>query len=93
VAIFAGMDELLKQIESRKSEIENEAVVDPKSLEEFRIKYLGTKGIVKSIMGEMKNVAPENKKAAGQLLNEFKLFISYFLVNFRNIYVFNEEIM
>jgi phenylalanyl-tRNA synthetase alpha chain len=25
-------------------------------------------------MGEMKNVAPENKKAAGQLLNEFKLF-------------------
>ena len=25
-------------------------------------------------MGEMKNVAPENKKEAGQLLNEFKLF-------------------
>lgn len=42
--------------------------------ESFRIKYLGTKGLVKSIMGEMKSVAAENKKEAGQLLNEFKVF-------------------
>lgn len=42
--------------------------------ETFRIKYLGTKGLVKALMGEMKNVAAENKKEAGQLLNEFKLF-------------------
>jgi phenylalanyl-tRNA synthetase alpha chain len=75
VANFAGMDELIRQIGNIKSEIENEAVVDAKSLEEFRIKYLGTKGILKSIMGEMKNVALENKKAAGQFLNEFKLFV------------------
>ena len=69
------MDELAKQIENRKEEIENESVSDSKSLEDFRIKYLGTKGIVKTVMGEMKDVAPENKKAAGQLLNEFKLFV------------------
>ena len=43
-------------------------------LEAFRIKYLGTKGLVKTIMGEMKHVAPENKKEAGQLLNEFKIY-------------------
>lgn len=43
--------------------------------ETFRIKWLGSKGLVKTIMGEMKNVAPENKKDAGQLLNEFKLFV------------------
>ena len=42
--------------------------------EVFRIKYLGSKGEVKAIMGEMKNVAAENKKEAGQLLNEFKMF-------------------
>lgn len=42
--------------------------------ETFRIRYLGTKGLVKALMGEMKNVAAENKKEAGQLLNEFKLF-------------------
>jgi phenylalanyl-tRNA synthetase alpha chain len=65
------MEDLVKQIEALKQDInaftENDAEV-------FRIKYLGTKGLVKAIMGEMKNVAAENKKEAGQLLNEFKLF-------------------
>ena len=42
--------------------------------EAFRIKFLGTKGIVKSIMGEMKNVPNEQKKEFGQLLNSFKTF-------------------
>ncbi len=40
----------------------------------FRIKYLGTKGLVKEVMGEMKNVAAEKKREFGQLLNEFKLY-------------------
>ena len=31
----------------------------------FRIKYLGTKGLVKTMMGEMKNVAPKIKKKQG----------------------------
>ena len=42
--------------------------------EAFRIKYLGTKGLVKGVMGEMKNVAEDKKREFGQLLNEFKLF-------------------
>ena len=45
-----------------------------KRLEEFRIKWLGTKGLVKTIMGEMKNVPNEKKKEFGQILNEFKQF-------------------
>ena len=69
------MEELLKQIEDHKKEIIAFAATDEKQVEDFRIKYLGTKGIVKAIMGEMKNVAVENKKEAGQLLNEFKLFV------------------
>lgn len=69
------MEQLLKQIEDHKKEVNEFPVNDEKQVEEFRIKYLGTKGIVKAIMGEMKNVAPENKKEAGQLLNEFKLFV------------------
>lgn len=69
------MEELLKQITDYKSEIESFVAADDKQVEEFRIKYLGTKGLVKSIMGEMKNVAVENKKEAGQLLNEFKIFV------------------
>jgi phenylalanyl-tRNA synthetase alpha chain len=69
------MDKLLKQIEEYKKEVETFSATGPKEVEEFRIKYLGTKGIVKAIMGEMKNVAVENKKEAGQLLNEFKIFV------------------
>jgi phenylalanyl-tRNA synthetase alpha chain len=69
------MNELILQIENYKIEIEAFTAIDEKQVEEFRIKYLGTKGIVKAIMGEMKNVAPENKKEAGQLLNDFKLFV------------------
>jgi len=65
------MEELVKQIVTLKEEI---AAWNGGDAETFRIKYLGTKGLVKTIMGEMKNVAPENKKEAGQLLNEFKLF-------------------
>ncbi len=66
------MEQLLQQIDSYKKEI---TAWQDGDAEVFRIKYLGTKGLVKTIMGEMKNVAPENKKAAGQLLNEFKLFV------------------
>jgi phenylalanyl-tRNA synthetase alpha chain len=69
------MDQLLKQIEENKKEIAAFPAPDAKAVEEFRIKYLGSKGLVKTIMGEMKNVPPEKKKEAGQLLNEFKLFV------------------
>ena len=66
------MDQLLSQIGNYKKEI---AAFPDGDAEAFRIKYLGSKGLVKSIMGEMKNIAPENKKATGQLLNEFKVFV------------------
>ncbi len=68
------MEELLQQIENYKSEIETYAAADEKAVEEFRIKWLGTKGLVKHLMGEMKNVPNERKKEFGQILNEFKQF-------------------
>jgi phenylalanyl-tRNA synthetase alpha chain len=68
------MEQLLEQIETYKKEIEGFAAADAKAIEEFRIKYLGTKGIVKAIMGEMKNVPVDKKKEFGQVLNDFKLF-------------------
>ena len=65
------MEQLVNQIAALKEEI---TAFNGGDAENFRIKYLGTKGLVKAVMGEMKNVAAENKKEAGQLLNEFKLF-------------------
>ena len=68
------MQNLSAQVEQYKNEISAATAAGKDELEAFRIKYLGTKGLVKTIMSEMKNVAPDNKKEAGQLLNEFKLF-------------------
>jgi phenylalanyl-tRNA synthetase alpha chain len=68
------MEQLQKQIEEFIREISDFSANDEKQVEEFRIKWLGTKGIVKNTMGELKNVDPAQKKEAGQLLNEFKQF-------------------
>ena len=67
------MDKLLPQIEEYKKEIGKFSATDAKSVEEFRIKWLGTKGIVKGLMGEMKNVPNEQKREFGQVMNDFKL--------------------
>ncbi len=64
----------MQQIEAYKLEIAGFEAATPDAAEEFRIKYLGTKGLVKAIMGEMKNVPNERKKEFGQVLNDFKLF-------------------
>jgi phenylalanyl-tRNA synthetase alpha chain len=68
------MEQLLHQIDEYRKEIFAFSAADAKAVEEFRIKWLGTKGLVKTIMGEIKNVPIEKKKEAGQLLNEFKQF-------------------
>ena len=69
------MDELLQQIESYKKEVSSFSATHAKAVEEFRIKWLGTKGLVKNLMSEMKNVPAEKKKEFGQLMNEFKLLV------------------
>ncbi len=68
------MEQLLQQIESYKTEISAFEASTADAVENFRIKWLGTKGLVKAIMGEMKNVPNDRKKEFGQILNEFKLF-------------------
>ncbi len=68
------MNELLQQIEAYKKEIIDYNAEDANAAEKFRIKYLGTKGLVKTVMGEMRNVGNENKREFGQILNEFKIF-------------------
>lgn len=68
------MEQLLQQIETYRKEIENYKGADAQAVEKFRIKYLGTKGIIKNLMTEMKNVPADKKKEFGQILNEFKTF-------------------
>ena len=68
------MEQLLQQIEEVKQEMTAFKAENEEQAEAFRIKFLGTKGIVKAIMGEMKQVPVEQKKEFGQLLNSFKTF-------------------
>ncbi len=75
VVTFANMEQLIQKIEQYKSEIKDSVVQSKDELEAFRIKYLGSKGLVKTIMSEMKTVAADKKREAGQLLNEFKVFV------------------
>jgi len=66
------MEQLLEQIAGYRREVENFQISDARQLEEFRIKFLGSKGLTKSLFAEMKNVPNEKKKEFGQVLNEFK---------------------
>src|SRR5690349_6962976 len=68
------MEALVQQIEDYKQEMTAYEAATAEAAEVFRIKYLGTKGIIKAVMGEIKNVPNEQKKAFGQILNEFKQF-------------------
>jgi phenylalanyl-tRNA synthetase alpha chain len=66
------MDAILAQIEAHKEEIRTFETTDPELLEAFRIKFLGTKGLVKALMGEMKNVPADRRRDFGQVMNAFK---------------------
>jgi phenylalanyl-tRNA synthetase alpha chain len=66
------MDSIEEQITGWRKEIETFSPEDAAALEAYRIRFLGTKGIVKGLFAEMKNQPNEKKKAFGKVLNDFK---------------------
>lgn len=66
------MDEIKGRIAAYTKEIAETSISNKEDLEQFRIKFLGSKGIVKNFFGEMKQVPAENKKEFGLILNAFK---------------------
>lgn len=54
------------------AEIINAAPGNADELEQFRIKYLGTKGVLKELFGAMGTLPNERKKEYGQLMNSLK---------------------
>ena len=49
---------------------------DEASLDSLRIKYIGRKGLVANLFSGMKDVLPDDRPLAGQLLNELKVEIN-----------------
>ncbi len=68
------MEELLQKLDSYRKEIIGTEIIGAEAAETYRIRFLGTKGIVKNLFQEMKNVPADKKKEFGQILNEFKQF-------------------
>ena len=60
------------QIDQYTEEINAFAPKNPEELEIFRIKFLGTKGIIKDLFEQFKNTSPEEKRTLGKVLNRFK---------------------
>ncbi|MEO6135387.1 MAG: phenylalanine--tRNA ligase subunit alpha [Ginsengibacter sp.] len=68
------MENLLQRVENLKNEISSFVSEDNNPSEVFRIQFLGSNGSIKAIMGEMRQVSPENKKEMGKVLNDLKIF-------------------
>jgi phenylalanyl-tRNA synthetase alpha chain len=58
-------EELIDNVRTFTASTQNE-------VEAFRIKYLGTKGLLKELFAEFKNVAPASRKEFGRSLNSLK---------------------
>ncbi|MBX7043887.1 MAG: phenylalanine--tRNA ligase subunit alpha [Ignavibacteria bacterium] len=65
---------MIEKIESIKSEALNEAALikNVDTLEQFRIKFLGRKGLVHELFEGFKDVPPQEKGRTGKALNELK---------------------
>jgi phenylalanyl-tRNA synthetase alpha chain len=63
------MNDIIKQY---THEIASFLSQDPQEIEQFRIKFLGKKGVLAGLFADFKTVSPEQRKEVGQALNELK---------------------
>jgi phenylalanyl-tRNA synthetase alpha chain len=68
----AGLEAALAAADALQTELEAYAIADADSLEAFRIRFIGSKGLVKGLMAQMKNVPGPDRKAFGQRVNAVK---------------------
>ena len=64
---------VFEQLSNHHKEIDLFEIINKDTLEAYRIKYIGTKNILKELFGEIKNVPNERKKEFGQAVNALKL--------------------
>ena len=79
----ANVFDILKAL---REEIDSWKPSDNEALEVFRIRFIGTKNILKPLMGEIRNVPNERKKEFGQLLNEVKDLAETIFQNQKDIF-------
>jgi len=63
---------MLEKVEAYKREIQEFKVENAEDLERYRIKFISRKSVVGELLGRLKDVAPENRRQVGAVLNELK---------------------
>ncbi len=66
------MEQLFNKAKKILEEVRSFKADKKESLEEFRMKYLVKKGLIKQLTSEIKNIAPEKRKEFGALVNRIK---------------------
>ncbi|MFD2742946.1 MULTISPECIES: phenylalanine--tRNA ligase subunit alpha [Sphingobacterium] len=72
---------LQDKIAQYTQEIKESSLTNATEIEAFRLKFLVSKGIVKSLFEEFKSVSTEEKRTLGKVLNEFKILAETTLKN------------
>ena len=75
---------LKEKIESIRSEMNAFKVASVEELETFRIRFLGSKNVIKDLYREMKEVPKEMRKDFGQLINALKNESEEAFTSFKN---------
>ena len=65
-------NDYFERVEALINDIETATADTPEAVEAFRIRYLGTKNVLKPLMGGIREVPNDRKKAYGQLMNRAK---------------------
>lgn len=67
-------------------EVKNLKPANAEDVEQFRIKYLSKKGVIAQLFADFKNVANDEKRIVGQMLNELKNTTQDMLNDMRDLY-------
>jgi phenylalanyl-tRNA synthetase alpha chain len=61
-----------EKVEALKQEISGTTVSSKAELEQFRLRFISRKSVIGELFGQLKTVAPEDRKEMGMLLNNLK---------------------
>jgi len=74
---------MIKNITNYLEEADSFKPASPKELEDFRIKYLGKKGILQDIFNEFRDLPVSEKSSYGKLINQLKDRLNEKIVTFK----------
>lgn len=68
--------DMVNKVEEHIKMVESFDSIDSKEIENFRIKYLGKKGVVTEFFKSMSQLSPRDRKILGQTVNRLKLEVT-----------------